>query len=1088
MEDQSNYLQSFVERIRNTANKHRGHSETALAADLNGLLRELLAHVGIKYEPAIDESLRKLGFSTSSRSSASRPDSLFGHVILDFKPVGWLSVERQLNGTEGKRKIEKYLDTVTSGGPSANYELSKKWVGILWDGEHLTFCQASRAGWTWSELLPMTPATLSMLIGIYRSLNRKPLTAITLSEVFARDSTRSQIANLAIKALLQQLYNPNRTNHTTMLFQEWRRLFEQISTYQLSELPSLANWARKHDIKSEDSSIVLFSLHTYYNIIVKLVTSELLTALHPNMPSLAKAIMSASSDAEVFSFVAQLENNLYYRQLQISNFLEGDFFSWYIREQSSELASAIRQIALEILQFEPATNLFMAEEIKDLLKVFYSNVVDEQIRHDLGEYYTPDWLAEYLLDAAGYTDKQRILDKVVIDPTCGSGTFLIECIVRLRRACKAAGMQPLETLRTIVHNIRGIDLNPLAVVSARANYILAISDLILELGEEIEIPVYLADAINIPQQRTESDGSEVLYFPLETEKRTFELKIPLSLVQGQVLGKVLLRCEEDLDRDCAPADFVAGLKSDEQLAPYITPSVETYLQSFYELIAQLRHEEWDTIWCRVIKNNFAPRSFGSADLVVGNPPWVRWSRLPQGYRNRVKSFCEYYGLVSGRTYSGGIESDISTVITYSSVDNWLKCGGRVAFLITWTVFKSASARGFRLGELPNGACLQFIKLEDLTAIRPFPDAENETSIFIGQKVCDTQSRNVDEIAFTRWKPRGTSRIDPQSTLAQVRENIDFIDGIAKPVRDLGSPLFTGSREDYYLGSKIAGETEYYFRRSHRGTVNDRARIFWVKVLCHSPRTNRSLIRTLSPLELRAGNIAAATKGTWVEDSLLYPLLRGRDVGRFCYQYSGWHQIIPNKHYSEMATEADFRLQYPLTYRYLEQYRRELTERSSYKRYQYGKPFYCIYCVGEYSFAPYKVVWPEQQDPAEFRASVVTEALDALGPNKIIVPDHKLYFCVLDSLEEAHYLCGFLNSKPLRRWLGGFLLGKQIGTSIFEYISVPRFDPESPLHRRIAQISVDAHKERSGTTNKRFLRKELEDELETLVLTAINEMH
>jgi methylase of polypeptide subunit release factors len=158
------------------------------------------------------------------------------------------------------------------------------------------------------------------------------------------------------------------------------------------------------------------------------------------------------------------------------------------------------------------------------------------------------------------------------------------------------------------------------------------------------------------------------------------------------------------------------------------------LRRFYEIIASLEAREWDKIWCRIIKNNFSPRGFAPFDLIVGNPPWVRWSRLPETYRNRVKGFCKYYGLVSGRGYSGGIESDIATVITFSAADNWLRDGGTIAFLITWTVFKSGSARGFRLAELPGDAALKVKQIEDLTRLQPFPDASNATSIYIAQKV------------------------------------------------------------------------------------------------------------------------------------------------------------------------------------------------------------------------------------------------------------------------------------------------------------------------------------------------------------------
>jgi hypothetical protein len=140
------------------------------------------------------------------------------------------------------------------------------------------------------------------------------------------------------------------------------------------------------------------------------------------------------------------------------------------------------------------------------------------------------------------------------------------------------------------------------------------------------------------------------------------------------------------------------------------------------------------------------------------------------------------------------------------------------------------------------------------------------------------------------------------------------------------------------------------------------------------------------------------------------------------------------------------------------------------------PFYVIYCVGPYSFSPYKVVWLEQQDPGAFRASVVSAQPQSQVPNKVIVPDHKLYFADFPEPSQAHYVCGFLNSRPARAWLGGFLHGKQIGTTVFEFMNVPRFDAANADCLAIAEISTEIHRQRRGTRSKSLLSSELEERI------------
>lgn len=476
-------LNSYVTRIRRIA--ERAGSESKLEGELNQLLKELLGKHGIPYDPAVNETLKSLGLS---QVSSDRPDSLFGHVVLDYKKPGLLATPAEV--AKAKRKVTGYLDTA-SGGHDAAPEECLKWAGIVWDGYEILFCHSDGSGWHWSKTYAMSEGTLASLVQTYRALHREPLTANRLSRYFGKDS---DAARTLLRTMCSHLSKPK--HRTSMLFREWRRLFQQVSTYRLSQLPSLKEWASRNGIATHDASQILFALHTYYSIVVKLLTSELLAATQMVAESsLAADIANAPSYDAVYQRFAQLEHSDFYRNYRVTNFLEGDFFSWYTHEESPQLAEGLMAVARTLQRFEPATAKLRPQAIKDLLKQFYSSLVDEQIRHDLGEYYTPDWLAQYVLDRIGYDGDPS---KIVVDPACGSGTFLVECITRLRKRCEQLGLPQLDTLETILHCVRGLDLNPLAVISARANYILSVADLVFELGHDIEIPVYLADAINVP--------------------------------------------------------------------------------------------------------------------------------------------------------------------------------------------------------------------------------------------------------------------------------------------------------------------------------------------------------------------------------------------------------------------------------------------------------------------------------------------------------------------------------------------------------------------------------------------------------------
>ena len=298
-------------------------------------------------------------------------------------------------------------------------------------------------------------------------------------------------------------------------------------------------------------------------------------------------------------------------------------------------------------------------------------------------------------------------------------------------------------------------------------------------------------------------------------------------------------------------------------------------------------------------------------------------------------------------------------------------------------FQNRLRRGFRLSNLPGDYGLRIKQIEDLTRLQPFPDAANQTSLYIAQKV-----RPAKRALFTRtlcrvWNPkRGKARIPPTTPLAEVYKWCEIADGAACPVREWGTPLFTGDFAQFSASSFLRGSSPY-LAQSHRGTISDCARVHWVKVLKYSDATNRALIRTLTEEELPMARVIEPIDGAWIEADLLYPLVRGRDLGRYAVETERWYQIIPNNHYQNVDNEEDFADKYPLTYSYLKNYESILKNRSSYKRYQTHLPFYVIYCVGNHSFSPYKVAWMEQQDPTTFRAAVVSRQSNSVLPISLL---------------------------------------------------------------------------------------------------------
>lgn len=120
-------------------------------------------------------------------------------------------------------------------------------------------------------------------------------------------------------------------------------------------------------------------------------------------------------------------------QAGISGVVESDFFDWLLDADADDL---VRRIALHASRFR------LREVQTDVLKGLYESLIDPQDRHELGEYYTPDWLAARMCAAA----IERPLEQRVLDPACGSGAFLFHAIRRLLAAADAEGLETPATL------------------------------------------------------------------------------------------------------------------------------------------------------------------------------------------------------------------------------------------------------------------------------------------------------------------------------------------------------------------------------------------------------------------------------------------------------------------------------------------------------------------------------------------------------------------------------------------------------------------------------------------------------------------
>lgn len=987
-----------------------------------------------------------------------RSDADYNQVIIEFKNKGLFhSSVNSPKFIEALEELSRYIPAKAQqeGISVQNY------VGIVIDGDSIAFAHITHDNnIIHGPIMPLSPASVSMVFEACKNSCRRALTAENLIEDFGHGSTAGSKLMQALAGSLDAYLEEPENNKIKMLYMEWKALYGQVadlSSFQMDAIMNAIGFV--YPAGSPDRlSRILFVIHTFNSIVIKLLAAEIVSQITSltAYSDFAQNTLSESDTRIIEILDRDIEHSQLYSRAHIHGFVEEPLFSWYIDickdenriDTTQEMVQALKEVLIR-LTFYQMEDLLHAQT-NDVLKRFYQNIVPQVLRKSLGEFYTPDWLVEVSLDKVeGDFSNLRFLD-----PTCGSASFLLAIIKRMRENTE---LSAVELLERITDNVWGFDLNPLAVQTARVNYLIAISDLIMNApGIDIEIPILLADAIYSPAPDPEQDENTVNYV-IGSNVANLTITLPSELAKNRErldkVFEIMGRCvDRNIDVTCAMEELVdcqaISIQEKEQW--------EELLSATYLRVLDLHRRNWNGIWFRIVRNYFWSSTAGEFDVIVGNPPWVRWSKLPELYRNRVMPTCRRYDIFSATPFYGGNELDISGLITYTVSDKWLKNGGTLIFLITQTHFQSASSAGFRQFNIHDQTYLKPCEVEDLKALKPFPDAANKTAIFVAKKGAEGPHFPINYYTWDR-APGKTRTIPEYASKQEVLSRIIREQNEANPVGESNSPWAILPPGEFELCKKLIGKCAW--AEGRKGITCDLNGVYLVNVVNVSH--DGSLVQIETRPEAGRTNIGPKQR-FWVEPTLLYPVVKGAGDLDVC-SYNPQHTlcaIVPNRGIAGEAlaqVETTVERNNPNLFRYFQTFESQLKKRSTYRTRMPKAPFYSVYNVGEYTFSPWKVIWPEQPGNSGLPVAVVnTRRINGLG-DKIVVPDHKIYFAEFNDPTLAYYLCGILSCSLVQKFVKSFHVMLQVG-DIFKFMRLPEYNATDERHVRLVDLAQEANNE------------------------------
>ena len=835
--------------------------------------------IRVEASKGIDAFIEEARLAVKSRHeyglAGGRINSKYGLVAIEYKnPNGPKKLSSSARGAGNREVIDQLAKRFTDF--EEHEGLSRDRIfGVGTDGRLIIFCWDRGGTFTSTEAAPFDATQVERLLRAIVSVGARgsSFTPLSLTNDFGSASTSAKKGI----ALLYNALAATRSDRAKTFFDQWRLLFGEVCGYDLGRSnDKIKKLGQTYDISDAKAAPLLFSIHTYYAIFMKLLAAEICASFSPLPLSIISKCKAAPTDEALKAEFEALETGGIWTQLGVSNFLEGDIFSWYLSAWNNMISQTIREMVDKFHEYDPATLSVDPSESRDLLKHLYQDLIPKSVRHDLGEYYTPDWLAEYVLDASGYDGNP---DLRVLDPACGSGTFLVVIIRKIREwfevSRHSCGFGEAGLLQKILANVVGFDLNPLAVMASRVNVLLSLRDL-FKYGAALSIPVFLSNSILTPA----SHGSLFtgkLGSVKQLKTSIGEINIPAEVSDNSA---VLSKYTELLERAVKQGyrwDSFRGLLRAEGIS--ITDQVAH--KTIFDQLTTLHASGKDGIWARIIRNAFAPVFLEPVDFIIGNPPWINWESLPGEYREDLKPTWTRYGLFSldavGGSMGGG-KKDLSMLFVFLGVDKYLKPRGTIAFVITQAIFKTSGAgdgfRSLRYDDFsePGNTKRFYIKplhVADLSRIQVFDGATNRTAVFVAEKQPKPFSYPVP---YEIWS--GPSRVSQNLSRPEVEKLVRKLDVSAAPVLDQKrtSPWLTVPKAALPGLKKMTGNSDYQGRAGCTTWMNG---VFWVEALKVGPRV--SLIRNLHDVGKTKG-IKQLTAS--VDSALLYPLLRGRDVSRW----------------------------------------------------------------------------------------------------------------------------------------------------------------------------------------------------------------
>jgi SAM-dependent methyltransferase len=745
---------------------------------------------------------------------------------------------------------------------------------------------------------------------------------------------------------------------------------------------------------------------------------------------------------------AALMSGTRFSQAQITGAIEADFFDW-VTEVSGG-AEFVMNLAHRLARFE------WQDVDHDVLKQLYESVIPQATRHQLGEYYTPDWLAQAIIAESA----QEPLHQRVLDASCGSGTFLFHAIKAYLTAAEAAGMTSADAVNSVATHVIGIDVHPVAVTLARITYLLALSNRYLHgRSSGFTVPVFLGDSMRWGQETnlltydykglsvsTQLDPESFVTGAAAPSQPEFsaQLNFPDRIVAETDRFDRLVTRLADLATAREPDDPIPSLAEIFRIFE-ISNDEKPILQHTFQNMCKLHDDDEDHIWGYYVRNLARPawlaQPGNQVDVLIGNPPWLVYRYMTGRQKFSFKKMTTERRLWAGG--SAATNQDLAALFVTRCIQLYLRPGGHFGYVMPWAVLPRPGQNstrphaGFRTGNYPTSSDVvkvAFTQTWDLHRVKPsfFPLS---ACVVFGRR----QQAGEGSVALPERAKSWVGRFDTRRAIwADAEHHISILAAEDSLVARQPSPYAL----KFAQGATVLPRFLFLVKP---GTVSPLGMVANQRAVCSLRR------RTEKKPWINLPDLTGA-----VEEKFIRPIYLGESVMPFrCKE--PLQAIIPwdGQH---LLRDGDLRLDhYPGLQDWLHRAEVIWSQHSSQRLSLAERLDYRRGITQQFPIAEHRVVYGASG--AYLAAAYVAD------PSAIV--EHKLYWAPTASRNEARYLTAILNSSVLTMAVRPMQARGEHNPRDFDkyvfQLPIPRYDPNDAAHARLVILAEHAEQVAAAVT-------------------------